>query len=304
MKRVLLFFCTLIGVYQLSAQTQLLDRLRQEPFNPEISKLRELSNIIPGERPTQINVEKIAETIRPASIVVKGEDSNSKMTLARTVYQIQYPNGTIMLDSGMDLETHNTFGKNEEPYFAEKFDLVKQALTNSNLIILTHYHADHIAGVIRSNNFEDLAKKTWVTESTANLLVNNPHKATTHISQEDVNKFIIVNDSKYMPIAPGVVLFTAPGHTPDSKMIYIHLADGREFIHSVDSGWSMDNIQKEKMKNASWVSENEVQLLQQYQWLNKIANENKDIVILCTHDNVQYDKYTKDGTLGNGLKID
>lgn len=291
-----------LGLSQLSAQTSQLDLLQKEDFNPELSKLRELSTIIPGELPSQINVEKVAETIRPASVVVKGDDPNAKMTLARTVYQIQYPNGTIMLDSGMDLETHKTFGKTEEPYFADKFELVKNALDQANLIVLTHYHADHTAGVIRSNNFDKLAKKTWVTDSTAELLVNKPHKETTKISKENVDKFIIVKDNKYIPIAPGVVLFSSPGHTPDSKMIYIHLANGKEYIHSVDSGWSMENIINEKMKNASWVNENEVQLLQQYQWLNKIAKEEKDIIILCTHDNIQYNEFTQNGTLGNGLK--
>ena len=306
MKRTILFFCTLIGLYQLSAQTSSLElnRLQQESFNPDLNRLRELSTVIPGELPTQINVEKIAETIRPASVVVKGENSNKQMTLARTVYQVEYPNATIMLDSGMDLETHRTFGKTEEPYFQEKFDLVKKALDHSNLIILTHYHADHTAGVVRSDEFDKLAKKTWVTESTADLLVNKPHKETIKISKENVDKFTIAKDSKYMPVASGVVLFTAPGHTPDSKMIYIHLEDGREYIHSVDSGWSMENILDEKMKNASWVNENEKQLLQQYQWLNKIISEEKDIIVLCTHDNVQFNEYTQNGKLGNGLKID
>lgn len=273
-------------------------------FNPSIEKLRAFSNIIPGELPIQINVEKVAETIRPAGIVVKGDSPDKEMTLARTVYQVEYPNGTIMLDSGMDLETHKTFGKTPEPYFPERFDSVKKALLQANLIILTHYHADHVAGVVRSEDFDKLAPKTWVSKLTANLLINKPHKSTTVIEKTQVEKFLIAEDREYMPIAPGVVLFMAPGHTPDSKMLYIHLANGREYIHSVDSGWSMENIEKETMKNASWISENEQQLLTQYIWLNNLKKEDKDIVILCTHDNVQYKQFTKNGMLGKGLKID
>lgn len=271
-------------------------------FNPDISKLRKLAAVVPGELPTQLNVIKIAETIRPASVVVEGEDPNKTMTLARTVYQLEYPDGNIMLDAGMDLETHRTFGKTEEPYFPDEFETVKKALNDAKMIILTHYHADHVAGVIRSGSFDELAYKTWVSERTADLLVNKPHKETTKISEEKVNRFIIGSDSEYMPIAPGIVLIKAPGHTPDSKMIYIRLANGQEFIHSVDSGWSMENIRKEKMKNASWVSENENQLLQQYKWLNNIEKTEKEIIVLCTHDNEQYEKYTRNGILGKGLK--
>ena len=299
-KIVLALLITIFGLQETFSQTAQSDSFI---FNPNIEKLRTLSNIIPGELPLQINVEKIAETIRPASIVVKGESADKKMTLARTVYQVEYKDGAIMLDSGMDLETHKTFGKNEEPYFPEKFKQVKKALQQANLIVLTHYHADHVAGVVRSENFEQLAPKTWVTQSTADLLVNKPHKTTTAIENSQVEKFLIAKDAQYMPIAPGVVLFMAPGHTPDSKMLYIRLANGQEYIHSVDSGWSMENIEKETMKNASWISENEQQLLDQYIWLNNLKKNEKDIVILCTHDDEQYNQFTENGTLGNGLKI-
>lgn len=307
MKRFyLLLFILFWGIQQANAQAIQPINSQTFQFNPSIERLRELALVIPGELPTQINVEKVAETIRPANVVIKGDSSGQMMTLARTVYQIQYPNGTIMLDSGMDLATHNTFGKdkvNKDPYFPERFDKVQTALLESNLIIFTHYHADHVAGVIRSKHFDNLAKKTWVTESTAELLITKPHKETTKIQPSQVEKFIIAKDNEYMPIAHGVALFMAPGHTPDSKMLYIRLANGREYIHSVDSGWSMGNITKEKMKNASWVSENEAQLLQQYRWLNTLKQTEKDIIILCTHDNEQYNLFTQNGLLGNGLKI-
>lgn len=305
MKQKMIFtaLICLFVIQAISAQSTQTNATSSFDFNPNIEKLRAIANSIPGEWPIQVNVEKVAETIRPASVVVKGDDSNRKMTLARTVYQIEYNDSTIMLDSGMDLETHQTFGKTPEPYFPEKYEIVKKALAQANLIILTHYHADHVAGVIRADNFEELAPKTWVSTATANLLVNKPHKPTTQIARKEVEKFLITNDSEYMPIARGIVLFMAPGHTPDSKMIYIRLANGREYIHSVDSGWSMENIEKETMKNASWVSEDEQQILKQYQWLNKLHQEEENIIILCTHDNEQFNQYTQNGLLGNGLKI-
>ncbi len=305
MKRKIIFTALLLmfAFQQAFSQTEQSSKADSFVFNPNIKKLRELSYVIPGELPIQINVEKIAETIRPASVVVKGDSPDKKMTLARTVYQVEYMNGAIMLDSGMDLETHKTFGKTPEPYFPERFELVKKALSQANLIVLTHYHADHVAGVIRSESLEELAPKTWVSELTADLLVNKPHKSTTVVEKVQVEKFLIAKDREYIPIAPGIVLFMAPGHTPDSKMLYIRLANGREYIHSVDSGWSMENIEKEIMKNASWVSENEQQLLTQYVWLNNLKKEEKDIIILCTHDDVQYRQFTENGLLGNGLKI-
>ena len=271
-------------------------------FNPDITALRKLSSVIAGAAPRAVHVTKVADTVRPANVVVAGADPAQKMTLARTVYQLVYPDNTsVMIDSGMDEETHRTFGKTEEPFYPDNYEQVKRALLQARLIILTHYHADHVAGVVRSDQFETLAPKTWASTDTADLMVTKPHKETIKIAHEKVDLFRIQDMGAYHPIAPGVVLIRAPGHTPDSKMIYIRTEDGREFIHSVDSGWSMENIRQEKMKNASWVREDERQLLGQYQWLNRVMREEKDIIVLCTHDNEQYIDFTARGILQQGL---
>ncbi len=274
------------------------------PLNlPTIGELRKLSMAIPGELPNKIHVTKVADTIRPANIVVEGESKDKKITLARTVYQLVYPQGNIMIDSGMDLETHRSFGKSIEPYYPQNYKMVQTALKKANLIVISHYHADHSAGVIRYPDFDAIAGKVWVSKETAGLMVNHPHKPTTKISAERVDQFLVTDMPNCYPIAPGFVVFKAPGHTPDSKMFYVKTADGKEFIHSVDSGWSMENIIKEKMKNASWVKENKSQLMKQYHWLNHLLDTEKNITILCTHDNVQYQQLTENGVLGKGLKI-
>lgn len=285
-----------------AAQKQVINE-EPKPFYAQLEQLRKLSYTIPGDLAVRLNVTKVADTIRPASVVVRGESAERKMTLARTVYQLVYPKGSIMLDSGMDMETHRTFGKTEEPYYPANYEIVKKALDKANLIILTHYHADHSAGIIRSDKFDELAPKVWTSRDTAELLINHPHKSTVEISRERVNRFIRCDFDDYCPVAPGLVVFKAPGHTPDSKMLYIRLADGREFIHSVDSGWSMENIRKGKMKDASWVKENEEQLLAQYRWLNQLIEMEKKVTVLCTHDDNQYNQFRAQKILGDRLEV-
>ncbi|WP_437918677.1 hypothetical protein [Sphingobacterium sp. LRF_L2] len=269
---------------------------------PKLENLRRLSSAIVGDLPIRVNVIKVADTIRPASVVVKGEDPFRNMTLARTVYQLEFRKGSILLDTGMDLETHRTFGKTEEPYYPENYEMVQKAMLSANMIVLTHYHADHVGGIVRTSHFADVASKVWLTRDTAQLMVNKPHKPTVSISQENVSRFNVVDFDTCYPLAPGVVILKTPGHTVDSKSLYFKLEDGREFIHSVDSGWSMENIRSQRMKNASWVNENEFQLLAQYKWLNRLMYENKDLIVLCTHDNEQYNTLIENGILGGGLK--
>ncbi|BDD07173.1 MBL fold metallo-hydrolase [Aureibacter tunicatorum] len=270
-------------------------------FNPDLYRIRQLSTAIPGELPKQINVLKVADALRKASIVLKGGDPHRIITLARTAYQIQYPKGSIMLDSGMDLETHREFTGEDKYFYNDNFQEVNKALLKANMIIFSHYHADHVAGVVRSPHFDTLAPKTWASKSTADMMYLSPHKPSVNISQENVNKFIIGDFANYYPLAPGIVAFKAPGHTPDSKMFYLRLQNGKEFIHSIDSGWTMENIRNHQLKNAPWVIENADQLIAQYDWLNRLMESEKNITILCSHDNEQYEEFRRKKILGSSF---
>jgi glyoxylase-like metal-dependent hydrolase (beta-lactamase superfamily II) len=43
------------------------------------------------------------------------------------------------------------------------------------LIVLTHFHADHVGGVVTAPNARELARKAIVSTETANYMVNAPH---------------------------------------------------------------------------------------------------------------------------------
>ena len=73
------------------------------------------------------------------------------------------------------------------------------------------------------------------------------------------------------PVAPGVVLIKAPGHSPDQQMVYARLQSGREILHSVDSAWIYDNILQLKPKAAPWVKEDVPAIMAQLRWLKRLA---------------------------------
>ena len=270
-------------------------------FNPDLNLIRKLSNTIAGELPTALNIIRIADTTRPANIVVRGESKDRDIKLERTAYQLEYTNGTIMLDSGMDEATHHHFGKggNFYPSYAQ----LQAALKKANLIVLSHYHGDHVAGVVCSPHFDDIAHKVWLSQKDRRPNGRSkPHKPTLNISQEQVNRFIICDYERYMPIAPGLVAIKAPGHSLDSTMFYVRLKSGQEFLHSVDTGWSMENIIKSSMKNAPWIKENEKQIMAQFAWLTKLMTNELGMIVLCAHDTRQYTELRKMGVLGD-LKV-
>jgi len=62
--------------------------------------------MIPGGDPLRINVLKFAESRRAKKFSVKGAPDEPSVQ-ARTVFQVVYADGYVMLDAGMDQQVHN-----------------------------------------------------------------------------------------------------------------------------------------------------------------------------------------------------
>jgi glyoxylase-like metal-dependent hydrolase (beta-lactamase superfamily II) len=169
--------------------------------------------------------------------------------------------------------------------------------------VLTHHHADHVAGVLCAPNFSELAGKTVITMDVADCLMNTPHRPHLKLAPPALERFIVLDYPQYYPVAPGVVLIRSPGHSPDSQMVFIRLQSGREILHSVDSAWIMDNITQSKGKAAPWVKEDVPAVMAQLRWLNSIAATEQNITILVTHDDELFERLTRNGSIGGELAI-
>src|SRR5260370_30517594 len=209
-----------------------------------------------------------------------------------------------MIDSGLDKATHDSFSPQKpEPYYAERFAELVRALEQARLILLTHHHADHVAGVICAEKFSALAAKTVITMDVADCLMNTPHRPHLKLSAEALGAFITLDYPDYYPVAPGIVLIRSPGHSTDSQMVFVRLASGREILHSVDSAWIMDNIRHVKGKAAPWVKEDVPAVMAQLRWLKRIAETEANITILVTHDNDLFEQLTASGAIGGVLVL-
>ena len=273
------------------------------PYVVDIEDVRARARMLPGPGPVAINAISVAASIRPRKFVVAGGDE-TPTAMPRTAYQLVYGDGTVMLDSGLDLETHESFGKGAaEPYYPELYAILQDALDGAKAIFLSHYHGDHSGGVIRSPNFKELARKTIISTETARLLVEEPHRPHLRVSQQDIRNFIIVDYPVHYPIAPGVVAIKSPGHSTDSQMAYIRMDDGKEFLHSFDVAWNMDNINLIKGKAAPWVPEDEPLIMGQLRWLNGLQKTHPEIKHLVAHDDHLLEEFKQTGLVGLELAI-
>jgi glyoxylase-like metal-dependent hydrolase (beta-lactamase superfamily II) len=222
---------------------------------------------------------------------------------ARTAYQIVYADGTIMVDTGMDLATHRFFGRGmEEPYFPEAEARVAQALQSARAIIVTHEHGDHIAGLIKSPAFAELAPKTVITRAQLETLINAPQIPELKPTAEMATKLHVIDYADTMAFAPGIVLIKAAGHTPGSQMIYVALQSGKELLLAGDVAWHMDGVRLNVGKDAPWIKEPPELMAAELDWLNGLDRTEKNLSIVISHDEEQRRAYIEQGVLGDGFE--
>jgi glyoxylase-like metal-dependent hydrolase (beta-lactamase superfamily II) len=272
---------------------------KETPFTADFAVIRRLADLLPGPKPVAVNGIRVASSIRPRKFVIEGGD-NAPVTMPRTAFQAVYPDCTVMIDSGLDRETHDSFSTPDkrEPYFPEAFARLQQALNAARMIVLTHFHADHVAGVTRAPNFNELAAKTIVSAETAEMLLTKPHRPHLAMTAEQVSRLNIVGYRQYHAVAPGMVLIKAHGHSADHQMVYMMLESGREILHSVDVGWVLENIRQVKGKAAPWVKEDVPAVMGQLRWLRNISLSEPDLTLLVTHDDELFEQVTRTGAIG------
>ena len=272
------------------------------PWTADLNDIRHVAAMIPGARPLRVNVLKFAESRRTKNFSVKGAPKEPSIQ-ARTAFQVVYPDGTVMIDSGMDLQVHKFFGRGvEEPYFPDAEKEVERALRGAKAIVMTHEHGDHIAGVIRTPFFDELAPKTVLTRTQVETLLTNPQMPEIKLTPEQAKRFIVVDYEKYYPFAPGMALIKSPGHTPGSQMIYVVLQSGKEYVFAGDVAWHMDGVRTITGKDAPWITEDENAIKGELTWLNRLTKTEKNVTVVLSHDEDQRLDYIKQKLLGDRLE--
>jgi glyoxylase-like metal-dependent hydrolase (beta-lactamase superfamily II) len=271
-------------------------------WTANITDIRHAAALIPGRRPTRVNIQKFAESRRTKNFSVKGAP-NEPSVQARTAFQIVYADGTVMVDAGMDRQVHAFFGRGaEEPYDAAAAARVQRAVDRARLIVVTHEHGDHVAGVIRAANAPTLAAKTILTRTQVDALMTKPQMPEITLSTDLARRFIVVDYDDYYPVAPGMVLIKAAGHTPGSQMVYVVLKSGREYLLIGDAAWHMDGVRQIKGKDAPWITEDEPAVLDQLRWLNQLSTSEPNIIVVASHDDEEHKDLRRRRLLGDGLE--
>jgi glyoxylase-like metal-dependent hydrolase (beta-lactamase superfamily II) len=267
-------------------------------WSANLGDVRAVAGLIPGRRPQRINMLKFAESRRTKNFSVKGVPADPSVQ-ARTAFQVMYADGSVMVDAAMDQQVHRFFGRGvDEPYDADAVARVDAALLRARLIVVTHEHGDHVAGVIHTPRANELAPKTILTRSQLQTLLTAPQMPEIRLTQEMAARYLMVDYDRYYPLAPGIALIKAAGHTPGSQMVYIALESGGEYLLIGDATWHMDGVRLVKGKDAPWITEDQNAVVDQLRWLNRLTETDPRLVIIASHDDEEHMQLIGEGKLG------
>ncbi|MEO8259343.1 MAG: MBL fold metallo-hydrolase [Acidobacteriota bacterium] len=267
-------------------------------WSASLAGIRAAAALVPGRRPLRINILKFAESRRTRNFSIKDAPATPSVQ-ARTAFQVIYADGSVMVDAGMDRQVHRFFGRGvEEPYDLDAAAQVERALARARLIVVTHEHGDHVAGVIATPQARELAPKTILTRSQVQTLQTLPQMPEIKLTAETAARYLVIDYDRYHPLAAGMVLIKAPGHTPGSQMVYLALESGREYLLIGDAAWLMDGVRQIKGKDAPWITEDQTLVMTQLRWLNDLSRTDPGLVIVASHDEDEHAELIKTRLLG------
>jgi glyoxylase-like metal-dependent hydrolase (beta-lactamase superfamily II) len=238
----------------------------------------------------------------PASDAVAGA-AKTRVFEVTPVFQIRYAQGWIMVDAAMNREMAGAEGAGH--FSQPHYEQIEAALRGARLIVVTHEHPDHVGSLVRSSIVADVAPRTLLTRQQVETMVSKPKVAFISLDSAQARRYLVVDYDRLLPIAPGVVLIRAPGHTPGSQMVYVKLASGRELVLAGDVAWRMEGIDTQRQKPDSTsrlLHEDRVTIAQQMAWLKNTVQP-AGISVVVSHDGSQLAALAGRGVLTDGLDL-
>jgi glyoxylase-like metal-dependent hydrolase (beta-lactamase superfamily II) len=263
--------------------------------------LRALVHAVPGDLPTAVSYLSVQDDSSPLSDAVAGAPK-TRVFQVTPVFQVRYPHGWVMVDAGYDKQSAGTSGR----FYQDRYDEMVKALRGAGLIVVTHEHGDHVETLLRPDVAADVAAHTLLNAPQVETLIHKPKvTGAPAFTAAQAAHYLVVDYPRVLPIAPGVVLIRAPGHTPGSQMVYVRLASGRELVLAGDVAWHSAGVERETEKPDSTsrqMQEDRATIAQQLGWLHRTATP-ASITVVVSHDGTELQSLVSKGILSQGLDL-
>jgi len=188
-----------------------------------------------GPLPERIEVERVGDFAFPQTLVVAGSGLHLH-PMVLLAHRVVYPDRSIMIDTAMGPAGAKKMPGSRMDLAA--FDRVEAALKKASAIVFTHEHVDHVGGVAVAPDPAAIAGAVMLTREQ----LDSPRLERPDFAPGALERFHPLSYQGLYPVAPGVVLQKAPGHSPGSQLVYVELANGQRFLFVGDIAWTRENI--------------------------------------------------------------
>jgi hypothetical protein len=234
------------------------------PAKPiHIAELRMLAAILPGQHPTQLNYTVLATRMAPGDSIAAGIGLKRR-PVALVAWTLPVPGkGPIMIDPGAP-PPEASMGQFRN-FDGAKQSRITAAAKTASLVLYTQGHE------------RELPRPTY-----------HLGKAGTSMASPTPPPAQPLSYTTAQAVAPGVVVIPASSHVPGARLIFVQLADGREFLFTGDIASFTENWARLRARShlaAAWGPAQD--RAQTYAWLRTIRQlhlEAPKIRIVPGHD--------------------
>lgn len=220
--------------------------------------------------------------------------------MAMTAILIRHPDGNLLIDSGAGINL------DEDVLSVPKFQrtphtqgipavtqLAEHGIAPSDIsgIILTHAHWDHISGVrdfVGVPVLESVAGKAFLeTEREDVVLLNSFSDVQYDIYEFDAGPYLGFESSHDVYGDGAVVIVPAPGHTPDSVIVFVTLPSGNRYAFIGDLTFLSEGVEIPAEK--PWllrlaIGEDDTEIHQSIAILRALSAQDPDFHVIPAHD--------------------
>ena len=271
-------------------------------YELDLAAVRAAAGSQPGARPQRVNEELIAEAGMPKAAIFAGESFDPWPMVHRS-FQLVWEERTLVIDAAMGREMAEQMAFGDPPVFHEEaYARMQQGMERAETIVFTHEHQDHIDGAARGNT---AALKGRVRFNVAQK-GNRTALELVSMPLDLLEGAPALPPGRYTPVAPGVVLIEAAGHTPGSQMVYVALRDGRELLFLGDVAWHMRQIEelhyRPRLITDLFLGEDRAAVLGQFRTLHEL-NQTGELEFVVSHDADQRKKLLDAGVIGGRFEL-
>lgn len=268
-------------------------------FSIDLAEVRRLADVMPGDKATSVHFEPVGRFEFPKTAVVAGDGwAMADMTVYS--YQLVFPSQRVIVDAAMDEATGQKGGA--VWFDGAAFARVLAGMSEASVIVVTHEHFDHLAGLAMHPDVKALMKKAVLTEA---QLAEPKRMDPLVFPPEALEGYRPLSTRALHAIAPGVVLVKAPGHTPGSQLVYVQRADGAEYLFLGDVAWHLRNVElvreRARLVTQFFLNEDRANVLRELAELNRLSKAEPKLNLIPGHDTPHLEALTQQGLFVKGF---